>query len=115
MLFKPTEFELRRKNQQFADKAKAGKRTVNPSRKEKLAKQGPINRWAIGFILFLIAGGGGFTSIIPANTGVTNISVSCVRACADSVSSLKLMWPCIPVYSSYLNYVRRKTTCEYSI
>jgi len=53
----PTEFELRQKNQQFANKARAGKNPVNPSRKEKLEKRSPIGAWALGVIAFVVMGG----------------------------------------------------------
>ena len=54
----PTEFELRQRNQQFANKARAGKNPVNPSRKEKLQKRSPISTWALGMIAFVLIGGG---------------------------------------------------------
>ncbi|KAI0081173.1 hypothetical protein K474DRAFT_1657034 [Panus rudis PR-1116 ss-1] len=53
----PTEFELRKKNQQFANKARAGKNPVKPSRQERLAKRSPISLWALGIILFVVLGG----------------------------------------------------------
>jgi len=53
----PTEFELRQKNKQFADKARAGKNPVNPSRKEKLEKRSPISTWALGAVAFVVIGG----------------------------------------------------------
>jgi len=53
----PTEFELRQKNQLFANKARAGKKPTNPSRQEKLAKKSPISLWALGVIVFVVVGG----------------------------------------------------------
>jgi len=53
----PTEFELRQRNKQFADKARAGKNPINPSRKEKLEKRSPINTWALGMVAFVVIGG----------------------------------------------------------
>jgi hypothetical protein len=53
----PTEFELRQKNQQFANKARAGKNPVNQSRKEKLDKRSPISTWALGVVAFVVIGG----------------------------------------------------------
>lgn len=54
----PTEFELRKRNAQFADKARAGKNPIKPSRQEKLSKRSPISLWALGIILFVVVGGG---------------------------------------------------------
>ena len=56
----PTEFELRRKNNQFASKSRAGKNPVKPSRQEQLAKRSPISLWALGAIVFVVVGGGVF-------------------------------------------------------
>ncbi|KAK7686636.1 hypothetical protein QCA50_010236 [Cerrena zonata] len=53
----PTEFELRQRNAQFANKARAGKNPVKPSRQEKLAKRSPISLWALGIVLFVVLGG----------------------------------------------------------
>lgn len=53
----PTQFELRQKNAQFADKARAGKNPVKPSRQERLAKRSPISLWALGAVLFVVLGG----------------------------------------------------------
>ena len=50
--------EIRQRNEQFSNKARAGKNPVNASRKEKLAKQSPIGLWALGIILFVVVGGG---------------------------------------------------------
>jgi hypothetical protein len=54
----PTEFEMRQKNEKFANAARAGKKPVNPSRQERLSKQSPINIWALGIVLFVVVGGG---------------------------------------------------------
>ncbi|PSS29685.1 hypothetical protein PHLCEN_2v2833 [Hermanssonia centrifuga] len=53
----PTEFELRQRNAQFANRARAGKNPVKPSRQERLAKRSPISLWALGAILFVVVGG----------------------------------------------------------
>jgi len=53
----PTEFELRQRNQLFANKARAGKNPVNQSRKQKLEKRSPINTWALGLVAFVVIGG----------------------------------------------------------
>ncbi|KAI0718925.1 hypothetical protein C8T65DRAFT_706586 [Cerioporus squamosus] len=53
----PTEFELRKRNSQFADKARAGKNPIKPSRQERLAKRSPISLWALGIIIFVVVGG----------------------------------------------------------
>jgi len=53
----PTEFELRQRNAQFANKARAGKNPIKPSRQEKLAKRSPVSLWALGAILFIVLGG----------------------------------------------------------
>ncbi|KAI0067989.1 hypothetical protein BV25DRAFT_1818345 [Artomyces pyxidatus] len=52
-----TSREMRQKSNQFAAKARAGKNPINPSRKEKLAKQSPIGLWALGIVLFVVVGG----------------------------------------------------------
>lgn len=54
----PTEFELRQKNQLFANKARAGKNPVNQSRKDKLDKRSPISVWALVMVAFVVFGGG---------------------------------------------------------
>ncbi|TFK94998.1 hypothetical protein K466DRAFT_593095 [Polyporus arcularius HHB13444] len=53
----PTEFELRKRNSQFAEKARAGKNPVKPSRQERLAKRSPISLWALGLVIFVVVGG----------------------------------------------------------
>lgn len=54
----PTEFEMRRRNAQFAEKARAGKNPTKPSRQESLAKRSPVGVWALGIICFVVMGGG---------------------------------------------------------
>lgn len=49
---------MRQRNAQFANKARAGKNPVKPSRQDRLAKRSPISLWALGAILFVIVGGG---------------------------------------------------------
>lgn len=58
LIKQPTEFELRQKNQQFANKARAGKNPVNQSRKDKLDNRSPISMWALGMVAFVVIGGG---------------------------------------------------------
>ncbi|EJF67137.1 hypothetical protein BD309DRAFT_908496 [Dichomitus squalens] len=53
----PTEFELRKRNNAFAEKARAGKNPVKASRAERLSKRSPISLWALGVILFVVLGG----------------------------------------------------------
>ncbi|KAI0690748.1 hypothetical protein BC835DRAFT_1363152 [Cytidiella melzeri] len=53
----PTEFELRQKNAQFANRVKAGKNPVKKSRQERLAKRSPISLWALGAVIFVVVGG----------------------------------------------------------
>lgn len=61
-LFKPTQFELRHKNAQFANAVRSGKKAVKPSRYEQLSKRSPVSMWALGMILFVVVGGGEFIS-----------------------------------------------------
>ncbi|KAJ7070669.1 hypothetical protein C8F01DRAFT_1107280 [Mycena amicta] len=53
----PTQFEMRQRNAKFASTAKTGKNPTKPSRAETLAKQSPINIWALGIIVFVVCGG----------------------------------------------------------
>ncbi|KAL1951204.1 hypothetical protein VTO73DRAFT_353 [Trametes versicolor] len=53
----PTEFELRKRNSQFAEKARAGKNPIKPSRQDRLSKRSPVSIWALGIILFVVLGG----------------------------------------------------------
>ncbi|KAH9948187.1 hypothetical protein B0H21DRAFT_690417, partial [Amylocystis lapponica] len=53
----PTEFEIRRRNAQFAEKARAGKKTVKASRQEMLSKRSPLSLWALGAVVFVVVGG----------------------------------------------------------
>ncbi|KAH9858304.1 hypothetical protein C2E23DRAFT_803446 [Lenzites betulinus] len=53
----PTEFELRKRNSQFAEKSRAGKNPIKPSRQERLSKRSPVSLWALGIILFVVVGG----------------------------------------------------------
>ncbi|KIK41644.1 hypothetical protein CY34DRAFT_85051, partial [Suillus luteus UH-Slu-Lm8-n1] len=52
----PTEFDLRRKNAQFANAVRSGKKAVKPSRQEMMAKRSPISLWALGVVLFVVIG-----------------------------------------------------------
>ncbi|KAI0778687.1 hypothetical protein BD413DRAFT_465788, partial [Trametes elegans] len=53
----PTEFELRKRNNQFAEKARAGKNPIKASRQERLSKRSPVSIWALAIILFVVVGG----------------------------------------------------------
>ncbi|CCM03662.1 uncharacterized protein FIBRA_05806 [Fibroporia radiculosa] len=53
----PTEFELRHRNAQFAEKARMGKKPTKPSRQELLTKRSPLSLWALGAIIFVVIGG----------------------------------------------------------
>jgi len=53
----PTEFDLRRKNAQFANAVRSGKKAVRPSHQERMAKRSPISLWALGIVLFVVVGG----------------------------------------------------------
>ncbi|GBE77525.1 hypothetical protein BKA93DRAFT_254291 [Sparassis latifolia] len=53
----PTEFELRRRNAEFAEKSRTGKNPIKPSRREQLSKRSPISLWALGAIIFVVIGG----------------------------------------------------------
>ncbi|KAG2155709.1 hypothetical protein DEU56DRAFT_724773, partial [Suillus clintonianus] len=53
----PTEFDLRRKNAQFANAVRSGKKAVKPSRQDKMAKRSPLSLWALGVVLFVVIGG----------------------------------------------------------
>ncbi|KAJ8582089.1 hypothetical protein M405DRAFT_582678 [Rhizopogon salebrosus TDB-379] len=53
----PTEFDLRRKNAQFANAVRSGKKAVRPSYQERMAKRSPISLWALGIVLFVVVGG----------------------------------------------------------
>ncbi|EGO31147.1 hypothetical protein SERLADRAFT_432803 [Serpula lacrymans var. lacrymans S7.9] len=55
--FQPTEFELRRKNAQFANAVRSGKKAVKPSRQERLSKRSPVSLATLGVILFVVVGG----------------------------------------------------------
>jgi hypothetical protein len=52
---------MRQRNAKFAKDARAGKNPTHPSRQEQLSKKSPINKYALGGILFLIFGGGMFS------------------------------------------------------
>ncbi|KAG2350953.1 hypothetical protein BDR05DRAFT_955101 [Suillus weaverae] len=53
----PTEFDLRRKNAQFANAVRSGKKAVKPSHQEMMKKRSPISLWALGVVLFVVIGG----------------------------------------------------------
>ncbi|KAF5352842.1 hypothetical protein D9756_006105 [Leucocoprinus leucothites] len=53
----PTEFEMRKKNEKFANSVREGKKATHLSRQQKLAKSSPINLWALGVICFVVIGG----------------------------------------------------------
>ncbi|KAF8203900.1 hypothetical protein BJ912DRAFT_941350 [Pholiota molesta] len=53
----PTEFELRQRNNKFANDVRSGKKAVKPSRQDKLAHRSPVGLWALGVIVFVVIGG----------------------------------------------------------
>uniref|UniRef100_A0A8H7Y5B5 Stress-associated endoplasmic reticulum protein n=1 Tax=Psilocybe cubensis TaxID=181762 RepID=A0A8H7Y5B5_PSICU len=53
----PTEFEMRKRNNKFANDVRAGKQATHQSRQDKLAKRSPLNLWALGVIVFVVIGG----------------------------------------------------------
>lgn len=75
----PTEFELRQKNAQFANRVRSGKAAVKPSRQERLAKRSPISLWALGIILFVVVGGGTLWRLI-SGCALSDMLNSVIRA-----------------------------------
>ena len=55
---KPTQHEIRQKNQSFAKAAREGRKPTKPSRQERLAKRSPVPLWALAIIIFVVCGGG---------------------------------------------------------
>jgi Ribosome associated membrane protein RAMP4 len=53
----PTPFEMRQKNELFAQKVREGKNAVKPSTRDKLANKSPIPLWALGLCIFVVIGG----------------------------------------------------------
>jgi len=53
----PTAFEMKKKNEKFANDARAGKKPTKLSRQERLLKRSPISLWALGIVLFVVVGG----------------------------------------------------------
>ncbi|KJA28598.1 hypothetical protein HYPSUDRAFT_128945, partial [Hypholoma sublateritium FD-334 SS-4] len=53
----PTEFELRQRNNKFANDVRSGKKAVRSSRQDKLAHRSPLSLWALGIIVFVVFGG----------------------------------------------------------
>ncbi|KAF9486381.1 hypothetical protein BDN70DRAFT_822009 [Pholiota conissans] len=53
----PTEFELRQRNNKFANDVRSGKKAVKPSRQDKLAHRSPVGLWALGLVVFVVIGG----------------------------------------------------------
>jgi len=53
----PTAFEMRQKNEKFAQKVREGKHAVKPSMRDKLANKSPIPLWALGLCVFVVLGG----------------------------------------------------------
>jgi len=56
----PTAFEMRKKNQQFAARARAGKPIGNPSMKDKLSKRTPVGITVLVLLFIVLLGGGVF-------------------------------------------------------
>ncbi|KAH7915678.1 hypothetical protein BJ138DRAFT_1109389 [Hygrophoropsis aurantiaca] len=48
---------MRKKNAQFANAARAGKKPTKLSRQDKLARRSPVGLWALGIVLFVVVGG----------------------------------------------------------
>ena len=53
----PTAFEMRQKNEKFAQKVREGKTAVKPSMRDKLANKSPVPLWALGLCVFVVLGG----------------------------------------------------------
>lgn len=53
----PTAFEMRQKNEKFAQKVREGKHAVKPSMRDKVANKSPIPLWALGLCVFVVMGG----------------------------------------------------------
>lgn len=53
----PTAFEMRRKNEKFAEAARSGKKPTHESRRDRLAKRSPISTTALAAIVFVVCGG----------------------------------------------------------
>jgi len=62
LLPKPTEFEMRRRNEKFAKDVREGKKAVHASRADKLAHKPAVSAWTLGVIMFVVFGGGDFLS-----------------------------------------------------
>ena len=56
----PTAFEMKKKNEKFANDSRSGKKPTHLSRQERLAKRSPVGLWALGIIIFVVCGGGMF-------------------------------------------------------
>jgi Ribosome associated membrane protein RAMP4 len=82
----PTEFEMRRRNNQFVTATRAGKNPVNPSHQEKLAKRSPISIWALGIVLFVVIGGGTSPSSFSRFHPFTLLNWQCYSSLQDYCS-----------------------------
>jgi len=49
---------MKKKNEKFANDARAGKKPTKLSHQDRLAKRSPISLWALGIVLFVVIGGG---------------------------------------------------------
>ncbi|KIM32388.1 hypothetical protein M408DRAFT_218133 [Serendipita vermifera MAFF 305830] len=54
----PTAFEMRQKNEKFANNVRAGKTAVQPSTRDRLQKKSPIGYTALAVLIFVLAGAG---------------------------------------------------------
>ncbi|KZV99250.1 hypothetical protein EXIGLDRAFT_725878 [Exidia glandulosa HHB12029] len=53
----PTEFEMRRKNEAFAARARDGKPTQNKTRAERAQKRSPVGLGLLAILGFVVVGG----------------------------------------------------------
>jgi hypothetical protein len=84
---------MRQKNAQFANKARAGKNPVKPSRQERLAKRSPISLWALGAILFVVVGGSACHHLPMCSSYIANDTYSLIRAAeAHLLVTSHILW-----------------------
>jgi len=57
MRAQPTAFEMRQKNEKFAQKVREGKHAVKPSMRDRIVNKTPIPMWALGLCIFVVMGG----------------------------------------------------------
>jgi hypothetical protein len=64
---------MRQRNNKFASDVRAGKKAAHPSRQEKLAQRSPLNLWALGLVVFVVMGGGTYTTLKKVMANFTDI------------------------------------------